>query len=467
MIGRHADREDVGPWRVVGVPRDDHPDHARPDDRGRDPRAVGEGRRQQGMAVGGRRRRDDPRSERQPGPGIGVDRCEHRRGAADRPGTVTRHRDGVRERIPPAARPSLAEQPRHQRPTHDLRHSRRTVLGGRLRGSERDPGVRGIVERLGERRLPVPCRLGRPALPPVGRRRRRDLPVRAGQPRQRPRPRHHPVRVVAAATRRQPSTTRVPMGQPVDESRRGTVGRRRDVQVRQRVPGVRVGAVLRHDEIRPERRGQLGEQRLQQPRPMPPPRSPAAAARSPTSLRRRPRRSPTPPRCPGTGRGRSRGSRTSARPGRPSGSPARRRRDARRGRCTSPAGHRAAPAPRPGPGRRRCRSPTPGRASRDAVRRRGGGHAPRRRAGSPRPPGASHRPRPLRRRACRRRQGCQTSRYPPPETRTGRTRTAGRRRRTRVDATAAGRHPMPARARGPATPRPIAAGRSPARTGAA
>ena len=43
------------------------------------------------------------------------------------------------------------------------------------------------------------------------------------------------------------------------------------MQVRERIPGVRVGAVLRHDEIRPERGGQLGEQRGHRRQPAPSP----------------------------------------------------------------------------------------------------------------------------------------------------------------------------------------------------
>ena len=92
-----------------------------------------------------------------------------------------------------------------------------------------------------------------------------------GQPRQRPRAGHHPVGVVPAAARREPSAARPPVRDPVDQPRRLPHRRRRHPQVRERVPGVRVGAVLRDDDVRPERRGERRDQRTDggQPRRLP------------------------------------------------------------------------------------------------------------------------------------------------------------------------------------------------------
>ena len=94
--------------------------------------------------------------------------------------------------------------------------------------------------------------------------------MRTGQPGQGPGPRHDPVRVVTAAPRRQPAAPGVPVGEGVDEARRRAVRGRGHVQVSERVPGMRIGAVLRHDEIGRERGGQFGEQQLdgREPRPL-------------------------------------------------------------------------------------------------------------------------------------------------------------------------------------------------------
>ena len=85
--------------------------------------------------------------------------------------------------------------------------------------------------------------------------------MRAGQPDEAPDPRHDPVRVVAAAAGRQPAAAGVTVRDRVDQPGRLAHRGRGHAQVRERIPGVRVGAVLRHDEVRPERGGQLGEQR--------------------------------------------------------------------------------------------------------------------------------------------------------------------------------------------------------------
>ncbi len=204
-------------------------------------------------------RGDDPGREGQRGPGRGVDVGEDRGGARAEP--VSGHRNtGRRERIPPAAVMPDLHEPRHQHATDERRDPGRLLLDGRLRGVEHEPGIRFVVEPLGERRLPVPCRLGRPSLAPGRRRGLRDLAMRTGQPGQGPGPRHDPVRVVAAAARREPPATGVQMRDRVHEPGRRPVGRRGHVEVGERIPGVRIGAVLRHDQVGRERGGQFGEQ---------------------------------------------------------------------------------------------------------------------------------------------------------------------------------------------------------------
>ena len=169
-----------------------------------------------------------------------------------------------------------------------------------------------------------------------------------------------------------------------------------------------------------------------------------------------------------TASARSRGSRPSARPGRPRGGL-----DAVavvdvEVEVQDPQAVRAGPGRWPAPGRRRCRSPRLGRPSRGAGRRPGAGRARRRRAGSPRSPGASRRPRPPRPRACRRTAGRRRSPMPA----SGKPYGSAREALDDVEVlrgcgTAAGRRRWPARAPGRARRRPLAAGRCPARTGGA
>ena len=209
----------------------------------------------------------DPRGEGQAGPG--------RRGRP-RPGSSGRPHGGQRRRSasPAGSRrrpPSGSYQPRSTRladaAAARARAGRAPPIGqrravGRSTAEVRQLGVElGIVERRRQRRLPVARRLARPALAPRGGRRGRDLAMGAGQPGQGPGARHDPVRVVATAARRQPATAGVAMGEAVDQAGRLAHRGRRDVQVGQRIPGMRVRAVLGHDDVRPERGGQLGEQR--------------------------------------------------------------------------------------------------------------------------------------------------------------------------------------------------------------
>ena len=218
-------------------------------------------------------------------------------------------------------------------------------------------------------------------------------------------PRHDAIGVVAAAAGREPPAAGVPMRDRVDQPRGLAHRGRRHAQVRERIPGVRVGAVLADDQVRPERRGELGDQQLGRRRATPPRRSRAPSGRSPPS-----RGGPLAESRRGS---RSREQVVAGlveRDGQdarvvPVDRPGRRRRGGRRSRGTGRGARRAGPGRSRGPGRRRCRTRTPGRASRGGGRRPGGTRARRRRAGSPRSPGASHR-RPWRpRRACPRTAG--------------------------------------------------------------
>ncbi len=230
-----------------------------------------------GERVGGR---DDARREREPLPrrSVGMDDRRPADARSRREPRLSRPRTG-RERIPPAAVPRHLQQPRHDQPPHDADRLERARLGDGLRGIQLQPGIRGVLERRGEWRLAVSGALGRPALAPRDRRGGRHLAMRAGQPDEAPAPWHDPVRVVAAATGRQPATAGGPVCEPIDQPRRLAHRGRGHAQVRERIPRVRVGSVLRHDEVRPERGGQFGEQHLDRRRAMPPPRSRARAAR--------------------------------------------------------------------------------------------------------------------------------------------------------------------------------------------
>ena len=180
-----------------------------------------------------------------------------------------------RLRVPPAALAGLAQQSRdHQLPDEPGRLPRPRLRGG-LRRVDRDARVRRIDERLGRRRLAVARALGRPALAPVGRRGRWNLAMRAREPDEAPGPRHDAIGVVAAAARREPSAAGVPMRDGIDQPGRLAHRGRRHPQVRERVPRVRIGTVLADHDVRPERGGQLGEQRAHARRATRPRRSSA------------------------------------------------------------------------------------------------------------------------------------------------------------------------------------------------
>ena len=354
-------------------------------------------------AVGRISRSHDPGRERQAGPRRPVDRP---RGPSDRrpPGAARR------PQRPPAPRPASGSyQPRSTRlpdePRHDDASNERA---DRQRPARRPRPVTassasssGSSKVVGQRRLPVPSRLVRPSLPPRGRRRRsgpRDAhrPARSGPtPAARPGTRRSRRRRSPAIDRRHgdgrvASTSRAASPIAVVVTARCASGS----QACESAPccdtstsGPNVAASSGSSE-----------------------RTTAIQAGAPVpagsgTLTRVPAATPSPDLVDVAGPreevpARSRGSTRSGRPGRSSGGPGRRRRDGRRGRRTGRAGRRPGPGRWPAPGRRRCRTRTPDRPSRDAGHRPGAGRARRRRAGSPPSPAASRRRPPRRRRAC-------------------------------------------------------------------
>ena len=181
-----------------------------------------------------------------------------------------------RERAGPTshAGPPPARAPERRRRPRDRPSSRDSSSAAGLGRLEAEAGIRGIVERLGEWRLPVPCRLLGPPLPPRLGGRNRHLAVRSCKPHERPRPGHDPVRVVAPATRRQPAAACPAVRDRVDDPCRGPHRRGGDPEVRQRIERVRVGAVLRHHDVGPEGRRERRHQQPDriQPRPLTRPR---------------------------------------------------------------------------------------------------------------------------------------------------------------------------------------------------
>ena len=207
-----------------------------------------------------------PGARRQAGPCRRVDRRDDRRSRRRCRGAVGPRGPTARAR-PRQADPTSRGPARRGAAAGTTRRrtraavSRRMRLGGRLRRVEQHPGVGRVDEPLGERRLPVPGRLRRPSIAPRGRRGVRDLAMRPRQPDQRPRPWHDAIRVVPAATGRQPPAAGGPVRHRVDEPGRLAHRGRRHPQVRERIPGVGIGAVLGDDQVGPERGRQLGEQR--------------------------------------------------------------------------------------------------------------------------------------------------------------------------------------------------------------
>ena len=228
----------------VGMPGHREPDDRRPLDRRRNPRAVAERSEDQRMRRARLDRRDDPGGQCQPRPGVAVPPAA---GLSERrtPGVAASRIDPtwLGERVPPAAIARLTQETRHD--------ERRTSVGGRPRahpqrpsGSHRarSPAFGASSKVMGNGAWPYRAAS---SLPSVAPRRRRDVrhgSMRAGQPDQAPGARHHPIRVVAAATRRQPAAAGVPVRHRVHQARRLAHRGRRHPQVRQRVPGVRIGS---------------------------------------------------------------------------------------------------------------------------------------------------------------------------------------------------------------------------------
>ena len=162
-------------------------------------------------------RRDDPRRERRRSQVaastasriVGVGASAGRRSAA----RSARRVGSALERVPPAAVARLADEAGHDEPPDD-RHDVRRDAARPPPGIavDRLAGVRRVGEGVGQRRLAVARGL-------VAQRSRHargvavgDLAMRPGQPDEAPRPRHDPVRVVAAAARRQPAAAGVAVG---------------------------------------------------------------------------------------------------------------------------------------------------------------------------------------------------------------------------------------------------------------
>ena len=91
--------------------------------------------------------------------------------------------------------------------------------------------------------------------------------MRCRQPDEGPRPRHDPINVVASAAGCQPPSPGPSMGDGINEASDLAHRGRGDAQVRQRIPGVRVRAVLRDDEIGSKRRRERRQEVLQSSEP--------------------------------------------------------------------------------------------------------------------------------------------------------------------------------------------------------
>ena len=330
------------------------------------------------------------------------------------------------KRIPPAAVPRDAEQTRARRAGERARRSRSNA-------SRRPSATRRAAS---PRWAASTNRSGSGACPyrdaSADHRSRHAAGVASGTSRcapasqtRRPRPWHDAIRVVPAATGRQPPAAGVPVRHRVDEPGRLAHRGRRHPQVRERIPGVGIGAVLGDDQVGPERGGQLGEQRPdgRQPRALTGPGLERHVDRGP-------RGAPLAQLPDVAGPREEVAAGLVERQGQDAGVLPVDRLDAVAVvdvevdiQDAKAVAARACDGQ--GRDRRRCRTRTRGRASRGGARRPGGRHARRRRGGSPRPPGAirrrpSPRPRASRRTADRRRP----RRCPPRSRRTAGPRTA-------------------------------------------
>ena len=258
------------------------PTTSRPLDRGRDARAVADRGQRRGRA-----RRPGRPARRRAGRASAAPRSRHRRRGGS-PGA--RHRASASSRSArPARSPSGSHQPRSRasrssRGTTSRRTSadrlERARLGRRLRGVERR------TRHSARRRTSAGSGAWPYRAPSAAQRSRHATGVAAGTSRCAP---ASQTRLHDRGTTRYTSYPPPPVASQrppayrcatrVDQPRRLAHRGRRHAQVRERIPGVRIGAVLRHDEVRPERGGQLGEQHRGPPPATPPRRSPARAAR--------------------------------------------------------------------------------------------------------------------------------------------------------------------------------------------
>ena len=173
---RHADREDLAPPVVVGRAGDREADHQCSLDRDRDARALTDRLADQGMSGEGIEWRDHARAS--------VSRSQVMHRMNDRRMADSRGRLGGRlsrapnrrDWIPPAAVPRHLQQPRHDQPPQDpdRLEDRASATACEI---QLQACVRGVPERLRQRRLAVPGALGLPALAPCGRRGDRHLAV--------------------------------------------------------------------------------------------------------------------------------------------------------------------------------------------------------------------------------------------------------------------------------------------------
>ena len=236
-------------------------------------------------------RGDDPRREGQTGPGRGVDVGEDRRRAGRRAWPrASRRAAGASGSHQPRSRPTCTSRGTSTRRTSAATPAARSSTAA-CAASNTSPALSSSSKRRGAapgRTVPPrpPSARARPAASSPGprdaHRPARSGPRPAARPdtrrsRRRRSPASDPGRAGARSCRR--------AGPPPHRGRR-------HVQVRERIPGVRIGPVLRHEEIRPERGGQLGEQQRRRPPATPARPVPAgsgtltrvpAAAPSPTS----------------------------------------------------------------------------------------------------------------------------------------------------------------------------------------
>ena len=216
-----------------------------------------------------------------------------------------------------------------------------------------------VLEAERQRTVAAARGFARPSRPPLFGEQPRRFAVRACQPRQRPRPRNDTVDRIPAAAGRKPPSAGVSMRQPIDQPGRLAHRRRRQGEVRQRIPDVAVGAVLADDHVRPERRSQRGHDAADRRQP-----GIRSARRLERDVDAGSGGAPLPELVHESGPGKERsaclveGDRRALRHRR-HGAPGRRLRGARPDRRTARAGRLVGPGQSPGRRRCRCRSRWP------------------------------------------------------------------------------------------------------------